>query len=149
MYHGIRIRHHTCASNFQARVYNYQASLREICRVSPLLPDRIHVALSPERRKMDDFRPHLPGSDGHLPVQADVVAQLQAFVQDREAFSDNTWRQLLSVMRICAGWANEHRPHLSAYGARLSARLPVVAAGKRSCIFDNQCTPGFNWYVTP
>ncbi|KTS25556.1 tyrosine-type recombinase/integrase [Pantoea stewartii] len=57
---------------------------------------------------MDDFRPHLPVSDGHLPVQADVVAQLQAFVQDREAFSDNTWRQLLSVMRICAGWANEH-----------------------------------------
>ena len=57
---------------------------------------------------MDDFRPHLPVSDGHLPGQADVLAQLQVFVQDREAFSDNTWRQLLSVMRICAGWANEH-----------------------------------------
>ncbi len=69
---------------------------------------RIHVALSPERIKMDDFRPHLPVSDAQLPSQADVVAQLQAFVQDREAFSDNTWRQLLSVMRICSGWANEH-----------------------------------------
>ncbi|KNA26234.1 recombinase Cre (plasmid) [Pantoea ananatis] len=57
---------------------------------------------------MDDFRPHFPVSDVQLPAQADVVAQLQGFVQDREAFSDNTWRQLLSVMRICAGWANEH-----------------------------------------
>lgn len=69
---------------------------------------RIHVALSPERIKMDDFRPHLPVSDAQLPSQADVVAQLQAFVQDRKAFSDNTWRQLLSVMRICAGWAKEY-----------------------------------------
>jgi len=57
---------------------------------------------------MDDFRPHLPVYDGHLPGQADVAAQLQGFIQDREAFSDNTWRQLLSVMRICAGWANEY-----------------------------------------
>ena len=57
---------------------------------------------------MDDFRPHLHLPDGHLPGQANVVAQLRAFVQDREAFSDNTWRQLLSVMRICAGWAIEH-----------------------------------------
>lgn len=57
---------------------------------------------------MDNFRPQWPVSDAELTTQADVVAQLQAFVQDREAFSDNTWRQLLSVMRICAGWAKEH-----------------------------------------
>lgn len=57
---------------------------------------------------MDNSRPQWPVSDMQLPAQADIVAQLQAFVQDREAFSDNTWRQLLSVMRICAAWANEH-----------------------------------------
>lgn len=57
---------------------------------------------------MDDFRPHLPVSDAQLPGQADVVAQLREFVQDREAFSDNTWRQLLSVMRICVGWVKEN-----------------------------------------
>lgn len=37
-----------------------------------------------------------------------LSAQLRAFVQDRDAFSSNTWRQLLSVMRICRRWASEH-----------------------------------------
>lgn len=46
-----------------------------------------------------------------LPVSIaddDVADQLHAFVQDREAFSPNTWRQLLSVMRICHQWATEY-----------------------------------------
>lgn len=38
----------------------------------------------------------------------DIAARLREFVQDREAFSDNTWRQLLSVMRISYRWAAEH-----------------------------------------
>ncbi|ERK09010.1 GST-loxP-cre recombinase fusion protein [Pantoea sp. AS-PWVM4] len=39
----------------------------------------------------------------------DISARLAAFVRDREAFSSNTWRQLLSVMRICWRWAEENR----------------------------------------
>lgn len=38
----------------------------------------------------------------------DIAARLREFVQDREAFSDNTWRQLLSVMRVGSRWAAEH-----------------------------------------
>lgn len=38
----------------------------------------------------------------------DVMARLQAFVQDRDAFSPNTWRQLMSVMRICHNWSAEN-----------------------------------------
>ncbi|WP_312042431.1 tyrosine-type recombinase/integrase [Erwinia sp.] len=37
----------------------------------------------------------------------DITARLKAFVQDRDAFSSNTWRQLLSVMRVCYQWASE------------------------------------------
>ena len=32
---------------------------------------------------------------------SDITERLRQFVQDKEAFSPNTWRQLLSVMRIC------------------------------------------------
>lgn len=39
----------------------------------------------------------------------DITAQLKQFVQDKEAFSPNTWRQLLSVMRICNQWAQDHQ----------------------------------------
>ena len=49
--------------------------------------------------------------DTALPALAandDVATQLRAFVQDREAFSPNTWRQLLSVMRVCQQWALAH-----------------------------------------
>lgn len=35
----------------------------------------------------------------------DLTAKLKSFVQDKEAFSPNTWRQLLSVMRICFRWS--------------------------------------------
>lgn len=35
----------------------------------------------------------------------DLTAKLAAFVRHREAFSPNTWRQLLSVMRICWRWS--------------------------------------------
>jgi len=40
---------------------------------------------------------------------AELTAQLQQFVQDKEAFSPNTWRQLLSVMRICSQWAEDNQ----------------------------------------
>ncbi|ARJ44336.1 recombinase Cre [Pantoea alhagi] len=43
-----------------------------------------------------------------LSADEDIAGQLRAFVQDREAFSPNTWRQLLSVMRICHQWATEN-----------------------------------------
>ncbi|QGY32507.1 tyrosine-type recombinase/integrase [Pantoea cypripedii] len=44
-----------------------------------------------------------------LPVEDDDIAdRLREFVRDREAFSSNTWNQLLSVMRICSRWAAEH-----------------------------------------
>lgn len=49
--------------------------------------------------------------DAQLPAliaDDDIAEQLRAFVQDREAFSPNTWRQLLSVMRICHQWAAEN-----------------------------------------
>ncbi len=39
----------------------------------------------------------------------DIADKLREFVQDREAFSDNTWKQLLSVMRIGSRWASEHQ----------------------------------------
>lgn len=41
-----------------------------------------------------------------LSDDGDIAARLTEFVQDKEAFSPNTWRQLLSVMRICFKWAN-------------------------------------------
>lgn len=37
----------------------------------------------------------------------EVAARLAAFVRHREAFSPNTWRQLLSVMRSCWRWSQE------------------------------------------
>ncbi|CAM4042011.1 tyrosine-type recombinase/integrase [Rahnella bruchi] len=47
-----------------------------------------------------------------LPViqaEEEVLARLKEFVQDKEAFSPNTWRQLMSVMRICHRWSAENR----------------------------------------
>ena len=38
----------------------------------------------------------------------DLKAKLESFVADKDAFSPNTWRQLLSVMRICYQWAAEN-----------------------------------------
>ena len=43
-----------------------------------------------------------------LTTDDDMAAQLRAFVQDRDAFSPNTWRQLMSVMRVCHQWATEY-----------------------------------------
>lgn len=48
----------------------------------------------------------LPGLTG--PEDGDITGRLREFVSDREAFSDNTWQQLLSVMRIAGRWAAEH-----------------------------------------
>lgn len=39
----------------------------------------------------------------------DLTAKLVAFVRHREAFSPNTWRQLMSVMRICWRWSQENK----------------------------------------
>lgn len=44
-----------------------------------------------------------------LSVDEDIAARLREFVQDKDAFSPNTWRQLLSVMRSCYRWAQEHQ----------------------------------------
>lgn len=44
-----------------------------------------------------------------LDADEDVLARLKEFVQDKEAFSPNTWRQLMSVMRVCHKWSVEHR----------------------------------------
>lgn len=40
-----------------------------------------------------------------IQAEEDVLARLKEFVQDKEAFSPNTWRQLMSVMRICHTWS--------------------------------------------
>lgn len=40
--------------------------------------------------------------------ESDIADRLREFVQDKEAFSENTWNQLLSVMRICGTWAKEN-----------------------------------------
>lgn len=38
-------------------------------------------------------------------AEEDLAQRLREFVQDKEAFAPNTWRQLLSVMRVCQRWA--------------------------------------------
>ena len=43
-----------------------------------------------------------------IQAEEDVLARLSEFVQDKEAFSPNTWRQLMSVMRICHKWSIEN-----------------------------------------
>ncbi|PXW15087.1 tyrosine-type recombinase/integrase [Pantoea sp. JKS000250] len=40
---------------------------------------------------------------------SDITERLRQFVQDKEAFSPNTWRQLLSVMRICNQWSEDNQ----------------------------------------
>ncbi len=35
----------------------------------------------------------------------DLAQRLREFVQDKDAFAPNTWRQLMSVMRVCHRWA--------------------------------------------
>ena len=39
----------------------------------------------------------------------DISARLREFVQDKDAFSSNTWCQLMSVMAICWRWSKEHQ----------------------------------------
>ena len=41
-------------------------------------------------------------------ADSDLKAKLESFVEDKDAFSPNTWRQLLSVMRVCYRWATEN-----------------------------------------
>lgn len=43
-----------------------------------------------------------------LSADADISARLAEFVRDKDAFSPNTWRQLLSVMRICFSWSQQN-----------------------------------------
>jgi len=40
---------------------------------------------------------------------SDITERLRQFVQDKEAFSPNTWRQLISVMRICNRWSEDNQ----------------------------------------
>ena len=40
------------------------------------------------------------------PSDDDLAQRLREFVQDKEAFAPNTWRQLMSVMRVCHRWAS-------------------------------------------
>lgn len=48
-----------------------------------------------------------------IQAEEDVLARLKEFVQDKEAFSPNTWRQLMSVLRICHKWSKDNsRPFL-------------------------------------
>ncbi|WLS81171.1 tyrosine-type recombinase/integrase (plasmid) [Erwinia pyri] len=69
------------------------------------------------------------GSNG----DADIRERLKEFVQDREAFSPNTWRQLLSVMRICSRWADENqRTFLPMSSADLRDYLTFLQAGGRA-----------------
>lgn len=38
-----------------------------------------------------------------------IAARLREFVQDRDAFSSNTWSQLMSVMAVCWRWSRQHQ----------------------------------------
>lgn len=71
-----------------------------------------------------------PISGPLMPGDADMADRLREFVQDREAFSDNTWRQLLSVMRTGSRWADEH-------GRRF---LPMTPADLRDYLLWLQAT---------
>ncbi|WP_343463658.1 tyrosine-type recombinase/integrase [Pantoea sp.] len=46
---------------------------------------------------------------GLIPPEDALTAKLAAFVRHREAFSPNTWRQLLSVMRVSWRWSQENQ----------------------------------------
>lgn len=64
---------------------------------------------------------------------ADIRERLREFVQDREAFSPNTWRQLLSVMRTCSRWADDNqRTFLPMSSADLRDYLTFLQASGRA-----------------
>jgi len=44
-----------------------------------------------------------------LQSDPDLLAKLREFVQDKEAFSPNTWSQLKSVMTVCWHWTQIHQ----------------------------------------
>jgi len=68
-----------------------------------------------------------------LSADEDIAQRLKEFVQDKEAFSDNTWRQLLSVMRICWRWAAENqRPFLPMAAADLRDYLSWLQLSGRA-----------------
>ncbi|MEI2264538.1 tyrosine-type recombinase/integrase [Erwinia sp. CGal63] len=68
-----------------------------------------------------------------LSADEDIAKRLKEFVQDKEAFSDNTWRQLLSVMRICWRWAAENqRPFLPMAAADLRDYLSWLQLSGRA-----------------
>ncbi|WP_380178544.1 tyrosine-type recombinase/integrase [Kalamiella sp. sgz302252] len=78
----------------------------------------------------------LTAADAFLPtISADkeITQRLKEFVQDKEAFSANTWRQLLSVMRICWQWATENqRPFLPMAAADLRDYLTWLQLSGRA-----------------
>ncbi|MDL4916154.1 MAG: tyrosine-type recombinase/integrase [Enterobacterales bacterium endosymbiont of Blomia tropicalis] len=60
----------------------------------------------------------------------DLANRLEAFVQERDAFSPNTWRQLLSVMRISWRWTQENDRNF----------LPMASADLRDYLSYLQAT---------
>lgn len=62
------------------------------------------INLRAEMTEIDKLNSMLPANA----MEEDVAERLRSFVQDKEAFSPNTWRQLLSVMRVCYRWTVEN-----------------------------------------
>lgn len=64
---------------------------------------------------------------------SELREKLEAFVADKDAFSPNTWRQLLSVMRICYRWTEENdRPFFPMSPADLRDYLLWLQASGRA-----------------
>ncbi|MGB9096807.1 tyrosine-type recombinase/integrase [Erwinia sp.] len=64
---------------------------------------------------------------------SDIAARLREFVQDRDAFSSNTWSQLMSVMAVCWRWSREHqRSFLPMHSADLRDYLSWLQATGRA-----------------
>ncbi|MDR6352545.1 integrase [Pantoea sp. SORGH_AS 659] len=104
-------------------LYINQAALREFCRVAPL-PIGQNSRSSAGRvygQKPDTMTEISPSSLLRAADNSDIAERLREFVRDRDAFSQNTWDQLLSVMRIGCRWAEEN-------GRRF---LPMAAADLR------------------
>lgn len=50
---------------------------------------------------------HLPTQIGNT-LDAEITRSLKNFIEDKEAYADNTWRQLMHVFRTWARWCWDH-----------------------------------------
>jgi site-specific recombinase XerC len=66
----------------------------------------------------------------HFATGEEIGDKLAAFVRHREAFSPNTWRQLLSVMRCCWRWSQENQRSF----------LPMTPDDLQDYLFNLQAT---------